>query len=162
MTTKASEIIAQAKALVEKGWTQGSYAADDVGNYKSPYDDNATCFCTLGALTRVAFTERRDGNAHPALPLYPDNWVSSKDHVWVKAVNYLYEAVRQYWKEHAAKDSVMPKRYVEEEGSLCHSEKCAVIADVNDHYKLSKEDLLKMYDSAIEKAKLAEAEDEHA
>lgn len=52
---KASEVLIKAKTLIEdpKNWTQGVSARDEHGNEVFDYHQ-AACFCSLGALGRIA------------------------------------------------------------------------------------------------------------
>ena len=50
MMKTASELLTHARALIAKGWTQGTYARDEEGNKVSRDDGKAITFCTYGAL----------------------------------------------------------------------------------------------------------------
>lgn len=51
-TTK--EILAEARELIAKGWTQGTPARNADGDDCGVYESEAQCFCSLGALWRAA------------------------------------------------------------------------------------------------------------
>lgn len=55
MTTTA-EILQKARDLIsdEKNWTQEEFARDEQGMWTGPLDDNAKCFCAIGAVARVS------------------------------------------------------------------------------------------------------------
>jgi hypothetical protein len=44
-----------AKLLEEKGWTQRTYARDKHGFSTVSTDDDAVCFCAIGAINRAGF-----------------------------------------------------------------------------------------------------------
>ena len=50
------DFIKAARALITKpeNWTTGVFARNDVLDEVDPTDETATCFCTLGALAKVA------------------------------------------------------------------------------------------------------------
>lgn len=52
---KISEALIQGKALIEKPehWTKGAYARNEKGETRWSTDEDATCFCSLGAMGRV-------------------------------------------------------------------------------------------------------------
>lgn len=53
---KTSELLIKAKVVIENPghWTQGAYAhAERGGERRWSMDEDATCFCSLGALSRV-------------------------------------------------------------------------------------------------------------
>lgn len=51
---KAKEILIEAANLLEsKGWTQQASARDSNGDDVSYYDEEAVCYCILGALDKV-------------------------------------------------------------------------------------------------------------
>lgn len=53
---KPSEILKAAKAVIENPdkWTQGAFARDTQGNrLPGGYGDEATCFCSLGAVEKA-------------------------------------------------------------------------------------------------------------
>ena len=43
----------EARALIERGWTQGVDARDAFGEECDPYCDDAECFCANGAMCRA-------------------------------------------------------------------------------------------------------------
>lgn len=53
---KASEILTQARELLsdEKRWNQGYYALNESKAHREAEDVDAVCFCSLGALAKVA------------------------------------------------------------------------------------------------------------
>lgn len=53
MTPK--QILIAARALINnpKHWTQGEFARDKTGQSVYPDDENATCWCSLGAIDKV-------------------------------------------------------------------------------------------------------------
>lgn len=53
---KASEILTKARELLsdEKRWTQGYYALNEYNAQREAEDTDAVCFCSLGALAKVA------------------------------------------------------------------------------------------------------------
>ena len=55
MKMKASETLIRAKAVIEdpKNWTQGQYARKSNMDVTSVEDENATCFCSIGALSKI-------------------------------------------------------------------------------------------------------------
>lgn len=48
------EILTEARDLIVKGWTQGTYARDCQGDSCYVHSPHATCFCVLGAIRRVS------------------------------------------------------------------------------------------------------------
>lgn len=60
---KTSEALIQAKALIAdpKNWTQGAYARNENGDRRWSNDEDAVCFCSLGAMSRVT-TQLEDRN----------------------------------------------------------------------------------------------------
>jgi hypothetical protein len=48
-----SDKLREAKALIEKGWTQHLSAADELGMEVDKFDPAATCFCLYGAFDRA-------------------------------------------------------------------------------------------------------------
>jgi hypothetical protein len=56
MVTINKKVIADASALLRKGWSQDEYALDAQGNEVIPCADEAVTFCAIGALARVLDT----------------------------------------------------------------------------------------------------------
>ena len=56
---KPSELLTKAKAVIAdpKHWTQGWYAKDAEGKSVGPRKPDAVCWCSLGALEKVAYEE---------------------------------------------------------------------------------------------------------
>ena len=56
---KPSELLIKAKAVIAdpKHWTQGWYAQDANGYSTEPSTPNAVCWCSVGALEKVAYEE---------------------------------------------------------------------------------------------------------
>lgn len=56
---KTSEFLIKAKALIDspEKWTTGQLAKNSDGWTVSPEDDDAVCFCSVGALERVYFLD---------------------------------------------------------------------------------------------------------
>ena len=56
---KPSELLVKAKAVIAdpKHWTQGQYAKDVKGYSTGPSTPDAVCWCSLGALDKVAHEE---------------------------------------------------------------------------------------------------------
>ena len=56
---KPSELLTKAKALIAdpKHWTQGWYAQDAKGHRTVPSTPKAVCWCSIGALDKVAREE---------------------------------------------------------------------------------------------------------
>jgi len=56
---KPSELLTKAKALIAdpKHWAQGFYAKDSKGHDVGPAKPHAVCWCSLGALNKVAHEE---------------------------------------------------------------------------------------------------------
>lgn len=54
----AIDILKEARALVERGWTQNAMARDEYGAVVDYQDDAATCFCMNGAMWRAAWPFR--------------------------------------------------------------------------------------------------------
>lgn len=52
---KVKELLVKAKGLIEnpETWTQGYYAHDKDGNMCEALDEEATCFCSIGALFKA-------------------------------------------------------------------------------------------------------------
>ena len=52
---KTSEILIKAKEVIvdPANWTQGQYARNSNMDITSATDENATCFCSIGALLRI-------------------------------------------------------------------------------------------------------------
>lgn len=50
------QILKEARALIadEKNWTQDSFARNSAGETTEPADDEAVCYCAIGALAKVA------------------------------------------------------------------------------------------------------------
>lgn len=65
--TKVTEFLIGAKKLIEDPtkWTRGWFAKDFNGEHISAIDENAVCFCSLGAL------ERYDGQPLPINKYHP-------------------------------------------------------------------------------------------
>ncbi len=64
---KPSELLTKAKAVIAdpKHWAQGQYAKDAKGYSTGPAEPYAVCWCSLGALEKVAYEEED-------LPTYSD------------------------------------------------------------------------------------------
>ena len=62
---KPSELLTKAKAVIAdpKHWTQGRYAQDAKGYSTGPTTPDAVCWCSLGALSKVAYED----SAHSSL-----------------------------------------------------------------------------------------------
>lgn len=58
-TPNVSDILKKARALLsdEKKWTTGFYARDNEGNFVYASDDQAVCFCAIGAVKKVMIDE---------------------------------------------------------------------------------------------------------
>ena len=56
---KPSELLIKAKAVIAdpKHWTQGSYAKDAEGRNVGPAKPDAVCWCSIGAIDKVAHEE---------------------------------------------------------------------------------------------------------
>ena len=56
---KPSELLIKAKAVIAdpKHWTKGQYARDAKGQASAPCGPDAVCWCSLGALDKVAHEE---------------------------------------------------------------------------------------------------------
>lgn len=54
----ASQALQKMRALIERGWAQGTFAADAHGERVSQFSNYATCFCLLGAYHRVRKQEK--------------------------------------------------------------------------------------------------------
>lgn len=52
--TNKEVLLAAANLLEEKDWTQKAYAKDSYGMSVSYSSENATCYCALGSMWRVA------------------------------------------------------------------------------------------------------------
>ena len=54
--TTPVEVLERAIILLSKedAWTKGTMAKNPIGHNVQPYDQSASCFCTLGALERAA------------------------------------------------------------------------------------------------------------
>ncbi len=50
MTTPISEVLRKARAVEEQGWTQGAIARNVDAEMVDPDDDDAVCWCAMGAL----------------------------------------------------------------------------------------------------------------
>ncbi|MBN7804871.1 hypothetical protein JZX86_05770 [Agrobacterium rosae] len=53
--TDTVQILRDARALIadEKNWTQGDYAKNSFGHSTGVKNENANCFCAIGALAKV-------------------------------------------------------------------------------------------------------------
>ena len=51
----ASQLIQQAKARLQQGWTKEQYARDAHGAKVKPCDPSAVCWCLRGAVTRAYY-----------------------------------------------------------------------------------------------------------
>ena len=60
---KPSELLIKAKAVIAdpKHWTQDVYAKDAKGHHTGPSTPDAVCWCSLGALKKVAHEENANG-----------------------------------------------------------------------------------------------------
>ena len=60
---KPSELLIKAKAVIAdpKHWTQGWYAHNAEGQDVEPAEPDAVCWCSLGALKKVAHEENANG-----------------------------------------------------------------------------------------------------
>lgn len=86
MTTPVTKLLTEAKLLISDkvNWAQGVYAKNEKGLTVDNMDDEATCFCSLGALHRAAvtgivnhFIERDAINTlHEVIPVRPEGWRS--------------------------------------------------------------------------------------
>jgi hypothetical protein len=56
MTTK--EMLTEARSLIKKGWTQGSFAKDVNGNEVDPKSSQAVSWCSLGAMEAACYCPR--------------------------------------------------------------------------------------------------------
>ena len=56
---KPSELLIKAKAVIAdpKHWAQDQYAKDAKGYSTGPAEPNAVCWCSVGALDKVAYEE---------------------------------------------------------------------------------------------------------
>jgi hypothetical protein len=52
-------ILVRARELIAdpEHWTQDEYATDNTGRAVSPFDTDAYCFCTLGAIDRAVYEQ---------------------------------------------------------------------------------------------------------
>ncbi len=50
MTKTVKDVLIAARAKIEQGWTQGASARDALSNAVAFDDQNATCWCMVGAL----------------------------------------------------------------------------------------------------------------
>lgn len=57
--TRTIDTLRKARALVERGWTQGTSARDLSGNGLPEYDSHAVCWCITGALTAIRASRHR-------------------------------------------------------------------------------------------------------
>lgn len=48
--TSVADKLRKARALIERGWTQGEYARGKSGRQADPIGRHARCFCAVGAL----------------------------------------------------------------------------------------------------------------
>jgi hypothetical protein len=48
------KVLTDARAMVERGWTQGWFARDAAGNKRYELDESAVCWCMAGAYMAVA------------------------------------------------------------------------------------------------------------
>jgi hypothetical protein len=70
----ALEVLQKARELIAKpgGWTQGAYARTADGFLISERNDNASCFCSVGAVSRSSDISEDIGSAfdflHNAMP----------------------------------------------------------------------------------------------
>lgn len=55
--TSAVEVLTKARALIEKGWTQGTNARQKNNRETSPQSKTACKFCAIGAMVREANLE---------------------------------------------------------------------------------------------------------
>lgn len=67
------QVLNEARELIAKGFTQGSYAKGSNGNDVDAMSDDATCFCTLGALARVEGFNTRAAYDRGAVGMYADS-----------------------------------------------------------------------------------------
>jgi hypothetical protein len=63
MTRPVADELRNARALIERGWTQHVFARDARGSGVSLMSSEAVCFCAVGAVERVA------GGTFSAMPL---------------------------------------------------------------------------------------------
>lgn len=78
------DILREARGLVARGWTQGSYARDEQGKELCVCDDRAVSWCTLGAIreaqARVASTFDEADRAEELLgKVACDDWAAIPD-----------------------------------------------------------------------------------
>ena len=76
---KPSELLIKAKAVIAdpKHWTQGWYAKDAKGQSTGPSTPDAVCWCSLGALKKVAHEENTYSTRFAAteyLAVASDEW----------------------------------------------------------------------------------------
>ena len=50
---RTKEVLTNAKALIERGWTQGAFAYDTIGKVVDPTHSSACTWCIAGAVWRV-------------------------------------------------------------------------------------------------------------
>jgi hypothetical protein len=62
-------ILAQAKALVEKGWCRGDWARTEAGVSVAYYDQFACQFCSSGAIRRVILDLQRNDTHSASIAL---------------------------------------------------------------------------------------------
>lgn len=67
-TELTKDILLGAADLLEtKGWTQGAYAKNILGDNVSPLDDrNAACYCAFGSIQRAMMYVRNASAENPA------------------------------------------------------------------------------------------------
>ena len=61
------QVLQEARDLIEKGWTQHSFARDENGDEVEVFSDKAVCFCSLGALRRTSETAHQNIQAKTLL-----------------------------------------------------------------------------------------------
>ena len=99
---KPSELLVKAKAVIAdpKHWTQGWYAKDAEGKSVGPRNPDAVCWCSLGALDKVAHEE----NANGACLAATEYLVVVSDECGYSSIsdfndNLSHEAVMRKWDE---------------------------------------------------------------
>ena len=105
MSTQVTKLLTDAKLLIsdKANWTKSAYAKDDKGRTVECFSEEATCFCSLGALHRasgtafVEHTVERDAIniLHESIPRDDCGWRSIA--VFNDAASRTHEEVMKVW-----------------------------------------------------------------
>lgn len=119
------ELLKEARNYIANGWIKQKYAGDRDGNGTDTYDDNAVCFCALGAIERAA---------NKLYESFPEDLITQI----ISSPIYLEEEAVKLIDAEIPQDQRVSARSASRRVILW-----------NDHIDRTQEDVLKVFDAAI-------------